>query len=83
MGASIRRKRGNFLTKAVKEIFDPYRPRDFDTIITGDFKNIAGELAKPGDAQPAFYKEAVGCIVFFVILYYVILIFVNGCYDVL
>merc|ERR1719482_2353438 len=83
MGASIRRKRGNFLTKAVKEIFDPYRPRDFDTIITGDFKNIAGEIAKPGDAQPAFYKEAVGCVVFFAILYYVILIFVNGCYDVL
>merc|ERR550537_917460 len=71
MGASVRRKRGNFLIKAIKEIFDPYRPRDFDTIITGDFKNIEGEKAEPGDMQPAFYNEALGAVIFFVILYYV------------
>jgi cation diffusion facilitator CzcD-associated flavoprotein CzcO len=82
MGASVRRKRGNFYSKAVKEIFDPYRPRDFDTIITGDFKNIVGEQAEPGDPQTAFYKEAIGAVIFFYILYYVILIFVNGCYIV-
>jgi cation diffusion facilitator CzcD-associated flavoprotein CzcO len=82
MGASIRRKRGNFLSKAVKECFDPYRPRDYDTIITGDFKSIVGEQAEPGDMQAPLYKEAIGCVFFFIILYYVILILVNGCYVV-
>jgi hypothetical protein len=82
MGASVRRKRGNFFSKAIKEIFDPYRPRDFDTIITGDFKSIVGEQAEPGEHQTAFYLEALGCVVFFYILYYVILVFVNGLYVV-
>merc|ERR1712187_122395 len=55
MGASIRRKQG--LLAAIKEVFDPYRPRDFGSIITGEFKNRPREQAKPGDAQAPFWME--------------------------
>merc|ERR1711972_30750 len=52
MGASVRRKQG--FAAALKEVFDPYRPRDFGSIITGEFKNRPSEQAKPGDAQAPF-----------------------------
>merc|ERR1712232_1342158 len=55
MGASIRRKQGMFA--ALKEAFDPYRPRDYGSIITGEFKNRPREQAKPGDAQAPFWME--------------------------
>jgi hypothetical protein len=57
MGVSIRRKTGNAIFAALKEVFDPYRPRDYGSIITGEFKYRPSELAKPGDAQAPFLKE--------------------------
>merc|ERR1712232_696095 len=36
MGAPVCRKRGWFAV--VREFFEPYRPRDYDTIVTGSFK---------------------------------------------
>merc|ERR1712228_927107 len=42
MGASIRRKQGGAILAAIKEVFDPYRPRDFGSIITGEFKYRLG-----------------------------------------
>jgi dimethylaniline monooxygenase (N-oxide forming) len=36
MGASVCRKRGLFAS--FREFFEPYRPRDYDTIMTGAFK---------------------------------------------
>ena len=62
MGASCRRKQGNVCTKAIKEIFDPYRPRDYNTIVDGRFKHLLGEKVAPGARQPAFYRE---CALFF------------------
>jgi cation diffusion facilitator CzcD-associated flavoprotein CzcO len=66
MGASIRRKQGGVVTAALKEIFDPYRPRDFGSVITGEFKHRRGEQANPGDAQASFGKEGVVVIAFLV-----------------
>jgi len=65
MGVSVRRKQGNPIMAAIKEVFDPYRPRDYSSVITGEFKYRRGELAKPGDAQASFLKE--GLIVFAVL----------------
>merc|ERR1712193_530858 len=36
MGASVCRKRGLFAS--LREFFEPYRPRDYDTVMTGAFK---------------------------------------------
>lgn len=58
MGANVRRKRGNVFMRAVKEILEPYRPGDFDTIVTGEFKYRPGELAQKG-SQSSFWKEGV------------------------
>merc|ERR1711862_314276 len=55
MGASIHRKRGLF--RAVKEFFEPYRPADYDTIVTGDYKVVPGEALKPGARQASFCWE--------------------------
>jgi hypothetical protein len=55
MGASIRRKQG--FAAAIKEVFDPYRPRDYCSIITGHFQHRQGEQAKPGSLQAPFWKE--------------------------
>merc|ERR1712048_1412788 len=55
MGAIVRRKQG--FAAAIKEVFDPYRPRDLGSIITGEFKNRPSEQAKPGDAQAPFWME--------------------------
>jgi len=49
MGARPHRKRGCF--SGVKEILDPYRPRDYDTIVTGEFRSRPRECAKPGGQQ--------------------------------
>jgi len=57
MGASIRRKSGNPFMRAVKEILEPYRPGDFGTIVTGEFKYRPGELAT--GAQSSFLKEGI------------------------
>merc|ERR1712187_778692 len=57
MGASVRRKRG--FAAAVKEVFDPYRPRDFCSIITGEYKNRPGERVEPGDEQSPFWLEGI------------------------
>merc|ERR1712178_667548 len=40
-GASPCRKRGFFA--AVREFFEPYRPRDYNTIVTGEYKLRAAE----------------------------------------
>merc|ERR1712046_437299 len=63
IGASIRRKPGWSMLAAIKEIFDPYRPRDFSSLITGEFKFRPGESTKPGAAQSAFWKEGLLAIV--------------------
>jgi len=55
MGASIRRKRGAFAS--FKEFADPYRPRDYDTIVTGEFKDRPRERAVPGARQRNFLLE--------------------------
>jgi len=49
MGARRRRKQGCF--SGLKEIVDPYRPRDYNTIVTGEFKSRAAECAQPGKHQ--------------------------------
>jgi len=55
IGASTHRKRG--LLKAFKEFFEPYRPADYDTIVTGDYKTVPGEMVKPGALQTSFCWE--------------------------
>lgn len=55
IGASIRRKQG--FAAALKEVFEPYRPRDYCSIISGNFHRRQGEQAKPGSLQAPFWKE--------------------------
>jgi len=62
MGASIRRKTG--MLAAFREVFDPYRPRDYSSVITGEFKYRHGESVEPGDEQAPFWKEAFAVIAF-------------------
>merc|ERR1712137_272141 len=69
IGASIRRKRGFF--KFVKEFFDPYRPGDYDTIVTGSYKVLRGESAKPGSRQCGFILELIELILFIVVVVFV------------
>merc|ERR1712187_953918 len=76
MGASIRRKRG--FAAAVKEVFDPYRPRAFCSIITGEFKNRPSEQAKPGDAQAPFWREGFQVIATLFVFSFVSLILFSG-----
>merc|ERR1711948_79108 len=74
MGASVRRKQG-FAT-AIKEVFDPYRPRDFGSIITGEFKDRPSEQAKPGDAQAPFWMEGlmvIGALFAFCVIFRILL----------
>merc|ERR1719498_155247 len=49
MGARRHRKQGCF--SGLKEIFDPYRPRDYKSIVTGEFKERPAECAEPGVQQ--------------------------------
>jgi cation diffusion facilitator CzcD-associated flavoprotein CzcO len=51
MGARRHRKQGCF--SGLKECLDPYRPRDYNTIVTGEFKMRPSECAEPGVQQPA------------------------------
>jgi len=51
MGARRHRKQGCF--SGLKEILDPYRPRDYNSIVTGEFKTRPAECAKPGVQQSA------------------------------
>merc|ERR1712226_1045358 len=37
MGAPVCRKRGGFAS--VRECFEPYRPRDYEAVVTGTFKS--------------------------------------------
>merc|ERR1711916_402733 len=57
MGASVRRKTGNIFLRALKEIFDPYRPRDFKYIVNGEFKYRPGEHGLK--SQNSFIREGV------------------------
>jgi len=76
MGASIRRKTGNIFMRAVKEIFDPYRPRDFCSILTGEFKYCKEELAT--STQGAFAKEGLVFVLGVCALYVVGQVFRDG-----
>jgi len=74
MGASVRRKQG--FAAAIKEVFDPYRPRDFGSIITGEFKDRPSEQAKPGDAQAPFWMEGlmvIGALFAFCVIFRILL----------
>lgn len=55
MGASVHRKRGFF--KVLKEFFEPYRPADYDTIVTGEYKHVSIEAVAPGKRQASFCWE--------------------------
>lgn len=57
MGASIRRKRG--CCAFLKEIAFPYRPSDYDTIVSGEFKTRKGESVPLGQRQWSFCREFV------------------------
>merc|ERR1712070_605087 len=57
MGANVRRKGGNLFMRAVKEILEPYRPGDFRSIVTGEYKSRPGELGT--GAQSSFLKEGI------------------------
>merc|ERR1712007_233 len=59
MGASIRRKTGWGPMAALKEVFEPYRPHDYNTIVTGEFKFRSGDLVKPRSSQSNFLKEGI------------------------
>merc|ERR1712226_625055 len=52
-GIPVRRKTG--LLAPLKEIFEPYRPRDYRSIVTGDC-DVEKTFA-PGSRQPAFWFE--------------------------
>jgi len=69
MGANIRRKRGVF--RALKEIFIPYGPADYDTIVTGAFREQFRdtEYCGPGVAQPSFGKEGLIFVIFALFVY--------------
>lgn len=78
MGASVRRK-SNWSLGFLAEIFAPYAPADYSSIITGAFRSPdnPGEYAGVGK-QPAFWREGGKTLMFFVILYFVISIFMTG-----
>jgi cation diffusion facilitator CzcD-associated flavoprotein CzcO len=79
MGASIRRKRGGTIVgRAIREILDPYRPGDYDTIVTGEFKYLKGEAVEAGAEQPPFVKEGVVFTAAAVLAYYAVGIFRAG-----
>merc|ERR1711972_907664 len=76
MGVSIRRKGG--ILAALKEVFEPYRPRDYCSVITGEFKHRQGESAEPGDAQAPFWKEAFMVMAMFFMIRVVLRILLSG-----
>jgi cation diffusion facilitator CzcD-associated flavoprotein CzcO len=79
MGASVRRKRGGTaIGRAIREILDPYRPGDYDTIVTGEFKFIPGEQAEVGKPQSIFAAEGALFVAFLVLFYYAASIFLTG-----
>lgn len=78
IGVSIRRKQGNPVFAALKEVFDPYRPRDYATVITGEFKYRTGEAVKPGEPQANFAKEAILVIAFLFVARVVVRILLSG-----
>lgn len=57
MGISIRRKTDRIPgLAALKEFFEPYRPRDYRAIVTGEFANEKRRFAA-GEEQPSFLRE--------------------------
>jgi len=78
MGANCRRKSGNFFVAAAKEIFDPYRPRDYKHIVDGEFKYLKGEKMEPGSKQWLFLKECVGFLVGMFLIIRFVTIFLAG-----
>jgi len=63
MGVNIRRKAASRPFGAIREVFEPYRPRDYDTVITGEFKFRDNERCDPGAPQANFAKEGALAIV--------------------
>lgn len=47
-GANPKRKRGWAPWRAVQEVLVPYTARDYDTIVTGTFRDIPSEVLPPG-----------------------------------
>jgi cation diffusion facilitator CzcD-associated flavoprotein CzcO len=78
MGANIRRKRGPL--RALKEIFMPYTPSDYGSIVTGAFREQLkdDEFCGPKAAQPSFMKEALIFVIFVVFLYIFNKVFMTG-----
>jgi dimethylaniline monooxygenase (N-oxide forming) len=69
MGANIRRKKG--LLRGLKEIFLPYAPADYGSIVTGAFREQFKDTEYCGkEPQPAFTKEACIFVVFALFLYF-------------
>merc|ERR1719198_354636 len=55
IGAVPCRKRGIFA--ALREFFEPYRPRDYDTIVTGEYKGQVAEQLTFGQSQMCTGKD--------------------------
>lgn len=77
MGASVRRK-STWPLGFLAEIFAPYAPADYGTIVTGVFRTIPDECAEMGANQPAFWRETGKLLLFFVFLYFISSIFMTG-----
>jgi len=74
MGASIRRKTG--VLRALKEIFMPYTPSDYGSIVTGAFRDE--DSCTPKAAQASFVKEAIVFVIFAMFLYFFNKVFMTG-----
>merc|ERR1712099_177740 len=57
MGADIRRKSQGRILGVFREIFEPYRPRDFSTVVTGEYKFLRHESKPAGTKQKPFCCE--------------------------
>ena len=77
MGASVRRK-STWPLGFLAEIFAPYAPADYGTIVSGVFRTIPDECAEIGANQPAFWRETAKLLFFFVFLYFMSSIFMTG-----
>jgi cation diffusion facilitator CzcD-associated flavoprotein CzcO len=78
MGASVRRKCGCLPLRVIKEIFEPYRPRDYKTVVNGEFRFHEMQKRKPGSAQSAFALEAVCFACLALMSYWVALAWARG-----
>jgi len=60
MGVSVRRKQGPL--RALRELFEPYRPRDYASVVAGEYKTRKGDLCPARAAQRSFCGELLLCI---------------------